>query len=205
MPSTAILVVSDRPIIRQGIVSVIFGQPHIRIIGEMDNAAATSDLYKGTRPHIVIVDLCASEALGMLILKKIQSQNIAAKIIILTSSQDERCIKKFIEVGASAVLLINISSAGLIDTIRSVLAGEKRIDPQLAERLYLGLVPRLSAREVEVLAGVAKGYTNSKIGALLGIAAETVKTHLKNLLSKLGASNRTEAVIIAMKRGLLEL
>lgn len=205
MRSVEILLVSDRPLIRQGIVSVVSGQADMRVIGEMDSAAAASGLDAGMRPHIVIVDVCTPEMPGMAILKKMRSRDIKPQVIILTSSLDERLLKKFIEAGASAVLLTNISADGLIDTIRGVSAGEKRIDPELMARLYFNIVPRLSEREVEVLACVAQGHTNSKIGALLGIAAETVKTHLRNLLSKLGASNRTEAVMIAMKRGLLEL
>lgn len=205
MRSVEILLVSDRPLMRQGIASVVSGQADMRVIGEMDSGAAASGIDAATRPHIVIVDVCTPEMPGMAILKKMRSRDIKPQVIILTSSLDERLLKKFIEAGASAVLLTNISADGLIDTIRGVSAGEKRIDPELMARLYFNLVPRLSEREVEVLACVAQGHTNSKIGALLGIAAETVKTHLRNLLSKLGASNRTEAVMIAMKRGLLEL
>jgi len=199
------LVVSDRPLMRQGIASVVAGQADMQVIGEMACGAAALEPYAGTPPHIVIVDICVSETPGMAILKNIRSRDMTAQVIVLTSSLDERCIKKFIEAGASAVLLTDISTAGLIDAIRGVAAGGKRIDPELTARLYFDLAPKLSGREVEVLACVAQGHTNSKIAALLGIAAETVKTHLRNLLSKLGASNRTEAVMIAMKRGLLEL
>lgn len=168
----------------------------MRLAGEIDSGAA---------PHIVIVDMSTSAPLGMSMLEKVRSRDMTAGIVILTSSRDERCIRKLIEAGASAVLSLDISVAGLIDTIRAVAAGQMRIDPELLARLYFDLTPRLSEREVEVLACVAQGHTNSKIGVLLGIAVETVKTHLKNLLNKLGASNRTEAVTIAMKRGLLEL
>jgi DNA-binding NarL/FixJ family response regulator len=205
MRSTEILVISDRPVIRRGIASIISGHPHMQVIGEIDGGAAALASCAGMLPHIVIVDMSAPEMRGISILKKIRLRHIQARVIVFTSSVDQRCIRKLIEAGASAVLLTTISTERFIDAIRGVSAGERRIDPELMERLYFDIAPRLSEREVEVLAFVAKGHTNSKIGALLGIAAETVKTHLKNLLSKLGASNRTEAVMIAMKRGLLEL
>lgn len=204
MRSTQILVVSDRPLMRQGIASVVAGHADMRVIGEMACAAAPEPCAD-TRPQIVIVDICVPETPGAAIVKNLRSRDMTARLIVLTSSLDERCIKKFIEAGACAVLSTNISTAGLLDTIRGVAAGEKRVDPELTAKLYFDIAPKLSGREVEVLACVAQGHTNSKIAALLGIAAETVKTHLRNLLSKLGASNRTEAVMIAMKRGLLEL
>jgi two-component system NarL family response regulator len=190
---------------RQGIVSIVSGQADMQVVGEMACATAALETYAGTPPHIVIVDICTAQAPAMALLKKVRSGAARARIILLTSTQDERCLRRFIQAGAFAVLSTDVSTASLMDAIRCVLAGERRVDPALMQRLYFDLAPKLSEREVEVLACVAQGHSNSKIGALLGIAVETVKTHLKNLLSKLGASNRTEAVMIAVKRGLLEL
>ena len=203
--SAAILVVGDRPLMRQGIVSIVSGQADMQVIGEMESGAAALEFYTGTPPHIVIVDLCTAQAPAISLLKKVRSSDARARIIILTSTRDERCLRRFIQAGAFAVLSTDVSTASLIDAIRCVLAGKRRVDPALMQRLHFDLGPKLSEREVQVLACVAQGHSNSKIGALLGIAVETVKTHLKNLLSKLGASNRTEAVMIAVKRGLLEL
>lgn len=177
----------------------------MQVIGEMDSGAAGLEFYTGTPPHIVIVDICTPQAPALSLLKKVCSSDPGARIMILTSTQDERCLRRFIQAGAFAVLSTDVSTASLVDAIRCVLGGERRVDPALMQRLYFDPASKLSEREVEVLACVAQGHSNSKIGALLGIAVETVKTHLKNLLSKLGASNRTEAVMIAMKRGLLEL
>ena len=190
---------------RHGLVSIISAEPAMHLIGDIDSESAVLEFNTRSQPHIVIIDVCNPETFATATLKKICSSDTTMRIIILTSSQDGTSIKKFIEAGAYAVLLVNISTSGLIETIRAVSAGQRWIDRRLVENLCFDLAPKLSGREVEVLACVARGLTNQTIGELLGIAVNTVKVHLKNLFCKLGASNRTDAVMIAIKRGLLEL
>ena len=185
--------------------SIISAQPAMDLIGEIDSESAVLEFYTRSQPQIVIIDVCNPETVATATLKKICSLDTAMRIIIVTPNHDGKSIKKFIEAGAYAVLLVNISTSELIETIRAVSAGQRWIDRSLVEKLYFNLTPRLSDREVEVLACVARGHTNQTIGELLGIAVNTVKAHLKNLFYKLGANNRTDAVMIAIKRGLLEL
>ena len=204
MRNTRILVVSDRPVLRQGLVSIISAEPALHVVGQADSGTAAPQISTKCQPQIIIVDVYNQETFAKATLQTLCSHDTAVRIIILTSIQDGSSIKKFMEAGAYAVILINISTSELIETIRAVSSGKKWIDSRLVENLYFDLTPRLSDREVAVLACVARGHTNQTIGEFLGIAVNTVKVHLKNLFGKLGASNRTDAVMIAIKRGLLE-
>lgn len=206
VPMISVLVVDDHVLLREGVRAVITTQKDIRIVGEASSGTEAIAEYARLRPDIVLMDLQMGDMSGVDAIKAIRSNAPAAKIIILTTySGDGRAIKA-LRAGAMGYLLKASLRNELLDAIRSVHHGGKHLDASVATAIAMHVLDdALSEREAAVLSLAAWGNSNKQIATRLGISEETVKGHMKIVFSKLGATDRTHAVTIAAKRGLIDL
>jgi DNA-binding NarL/FixJ family response regulator len=201
-----ILVVDDHPLLREGIAAVIAGQADMTLLAEAANGVEAIEQYAAHRPDITLMDLQMPAVGGIEAIVAIRARWPAARIVVLTTYHGDVQALRAFKAGASGYLLKSMLRRELLDTIRLVHAGGKRIPPEIAgEIAEYAASDALSAREVEVLREVAGGNSNKRIAAHLSISEDTVKAHMKNILSKLSANDRTHAVTIALKRGIIEV
>jgi len=201
-----ILTVDDHPILREGIAAILGAEPDLELVAEANNGREAIDQFRTHRPDVTLMDLQMPHMNGIDAILAIRREFPDARIIVLTTySGDAQAVRAF-EAGASGYLLKNMLRKELIETIRTVHAGKKRIPPEIAvEMAEHHTDDLLTEREIEVLRQVAAGNANKVIADRLKISEETVKAHMKNILSKLTANDRTHAVTIALKRGIIEL
>jgi DNA-binding NarL/FixJ family response regulator len=204
--SIRILTVDDHPILREGIAAILAAEPDFELVGEANNGREAVDQFRAHRPDVTLMDLQMPQMNGIEAIRTIRKEFPDARIIVLTTySGDAQAVRAF-EAGAFGYLLKNMLRKELIETIRIVHAGRKRIPPEIAvEMAEHHTDDLLTDREIEVLKEVAAGNANKVIAERLKISEETVKAHMKNILSKLSANDRTHAVTIALKRGIIEL
>jgi DNA-binding NarL/FixJ family response regulator len=204
--SIRILTVDDHPILREGIAAILAAEPDFELVGEANNGREAVDQFRAHRPDVTLMDLQMPHMNGIDAIRAIRKEFPDARIIVLTTySGDAQAVRAF-EAGAFGYLLKNMLRKELIETIRVVHAGRKRIPPEIAvEMAEHHTDDLLTDREIEVLKEVAAGNANKVIAERLKISEETVKAHMKNILSKLSANDRTHAVTIALKRGMIEL
>jgi len=201
-----ILTVDDHPILREGIAAILAAEPNLELVAEANNGREAIDQFRTHRPDVTLMDLQMPQMNGIEAIRAIRTEFPDARIIVLTTySGDAQAVRAF-EAGAFGYLLKNMLRKELIETIRTVHAGKKRIPPEIAvEMAEHHTDDALTEREIEVLLQVAGGRANKMIAVDLKISEETVKAHMKNILSKLGANDRTHAVTIALKRGIIEI
>jgi DNA-binding NarL/FixJ family response regulator len=200
-----IFTVDDHPLMREGIAAVIEHQEDMVLVGEATNGREAIEGFRLHRPDITLMDLQMPEMSGIDAIIAIRSEFSNARVVVLTTFQGDVQALRAFKAGASGYLLKNMLRKELVDTIRTVHAGRRRIPPAVAAELAEHVVDdQLSEREVEILARVAQGNSNKIIASQLGISEATVKYHLQSVLSKLGAKDRTHAVTIAMKRGFID-
>jgi DNA-binding NarL/FixJ family response regulator len=204
--SIRILSVDDHPIFQEGLSTIIASQPDMLLVGQASNAVEAIQQFRLHTPDITLMDLQLPGTNGTDTLIAIRGEFPHARIIMLTNSDSDGEIQRALRAGASAYILKNIGKAELFSVVRSVHAGKRHIPPDVAARLaeYLG-EEDLTARELEVLQLISGGYRNKQIADQLAIAETTVNFHIKNLVDKLGANDRTHAVTIALRRGLLSV
>jgi len=201
-----VMVVDDHPLMREGIAAVIGGQSDMALVGEASDGHEAVDAYLRLRPDVVLMDLRMPGMDGIEAIAAIRAQAPQARIIVLTTYRGDVQVVRALSAGASGYLLKSLLRRELLDTIRDVHAGARRVPPEIAAGIAEHLSDEtLSGRELEVLKCVAAGNANKLVAAELGISEETVKAHMKNILAKLGARDRTHAVTIAIKRGIIEL
>ena len=202
----SILCVDDHPLVRKGIASILATEPDLKMAGEAGNGHEAVEMYRTLSPDVVLMDLRMPDMDGIEATKQIRKINPDAKIIALTSYDGDQDIYKAIEAGVRGYILKEMVHTKVIDAIHTVHAGKRLMPTEVAERLseYFPQVA-LTPREIEVLKYVAKGMANKEIAHHLGTASGTVKMHVQNILAKLGASDRTHAVTIALERGILHL
>jgi DNA-binding NarL/FixJ family response regulator len=200
-----ILCVDDHPLLREGIAGIINSQSDMMLAAEAGNGRQAIQKYREHRPDVTLMDLRLPDMSGIDALIAIRSEFPEARIIMLTTFEGDVEIKRSLAAGARGYLLKSMPPKDLLDVIRQVHAGKKRIPPELAAQLaeHLG-DESLTEREIEVLQHIAGGNRNRDIAARLFIAEETVKVHIKHIMEKLGASDRTEAVAIAVRRGIIQ-
>ena len=200
-----VLTVDDHPLLREGIAAVIQGEDDILLVGEATNGQEAIEIFRTLRPDVTLMDLQMPVMSGIDAIKAIRREFPGARFVILTTYQGDIQALRAFQAGASGYLLKNMLRKELLDTIRTVHAGLKRIPPEIAAELAEHVMDEaLSSREMEVLRKVAIGTSNKMIASQLGVSEATVKVHMKNILAKLGANDRTHAVTTAMKRGFLE-
>jgi DNA-binding NarL/FixJ family response regulator len=201
-----ILAVDDHPMLREGIAAAIGRQPDMILVGEAVNGREAIETFRTTRPDVTLMDLQMPEMNGVEAICAIRSEFPGARIIVLTTYKGDAQALRALKAGASGYLLKSALRKEMIDAIRTVFAGRTAIPPEIAMQIAEHvLADALSAREVEVLQCVARGAANKEAAAQLHISEETVKVHMKHILEKLGATDRTHAVTIALRRGIIEL
>jgi DNA-binding NarL/FixJ family response regulator len=201
-----VLAVDDHPLLREGIAALISTEEDIELIGESSNGREALDLFRKFHPDITLMDLQMPEMNGIDAIGAIRGEFPDARIIVLTTQPGDVQVSRALKAGARAYLLKGMLRKELLDTIRAVHAGQKRLSPEIAAEIAEHATDgALTPREIEVLRLVAAGNANKEIGARLSLTEVTVKSHVKNLLAKLGANDRTHAVTIALKRGIIDL
>lgn len=199
-----ILAVDDHPLLREGIAAVIDGQSDMQLVAEAANGREALEQYERHRPDITLMDLQMPEMDGIAAIGAIRDRHAHARIIVLTTYKGDVQALRAIKAGASGYLLKGMLRKELLDTVRSVHLGRRHIPPEIATELAEHVSEdALTLREVEVLQRVAAGNANKRVAAQLGISEETVKAHMKSILVKLGANDRTHAVTIALRRGII--
>jgi DNA-binding NarL/FixJ family response regulator len=201
-----ILSVDDHPLLREGIAAVINSQQDMHVIADAASAKDAIEQFRKHKPDVTLMDLRLPDKSGIDTMISIRTEFPEARIIMLTTFEGDVEIQRALEAGARAYLLKNMPPKELVEVIRQVHAGKKRIPPQLAAQLAEHMSDEaLTSREIEVLRQIAEGNRNRDIGDKLFITEETVKVHIKNIMGKLGASDRTQAVAIAIRRGIIHL
>jgi DNA-binding NarL/FixJ family response regulator len=201
-----ILTVDDHQLLREGIAAVLDGQGDMTIVGQAGNGHEAIESFRRLRPDVTLMDLRMPDMSGLEAILAIRKEFPQARIIVLTTYAGDAQAAAALKAGASGYLLKNLVRKELIDTIRIVHGGKRRIPPEIATEIAEHVADdALSEREIDVLRRVAAGKSNKLIAAELDISEGTVKTHMKSILPKLDASDRTHAVMIALKRGILDL
>jgi DNA-binding NarL/FixJ family response regulator len=201
-----VLSVDDHPLLREGIAAVINSQPDMQMIADAASAHDGILQFRKHRPDITLMDLRLPDMSGVDTIAAIRSEFPDARIIMLTTFEGDVEIQRALEAGARGYMLKSMPPKDLVEGIRQVHAGKKRIPPQLAAQLAEHMSDEsLTVREIEVLRQIAEGNRNRDIGEKLFITEETVKVHIKHIMEKLGASDRTQAIAIAIRRGIIHL
>lgn len=203
-PRIRVLVVDDHPLMRRGIVGVLEEAADIAVVAEADDGFAAQERYREHLPDVTLMDLAMPRCGGIEAIRAIRRGDPQACILALSTFAGEGQIQRALEAGASGYVLKSTLCAGVADTVRAAHAGRRVLAPELAQRLSASKPEQLTVRERDVLALVAQGHSNRGVAHELGIAEETVKSYLSNVLQKLQASDRTHAVVIALRRGILD-
>jgi two-component system NarL family response regulator len=202
-----VLLADDHAVVREGFAAICGYQPDIEVVGQAANGNQAVSLYQQLRPDVLLVDLRMPGRSGVEVIEAIRADDPNARVIVLTTFDGDEDIFRALEAGARGYLLKDSSTAELLEAIRGVHAGQRRVPPEVAARLVDRATggPALSARELEVLGQIAAGKTNKEIASSLFISEGTVKTHINSIHEKLGVHDRTEAVMTALRRGILHL
>jgi DNA-binding NarL/FixJ family response regulator len=201
-----VLCADDHPLVRKGITAILANETDIELVAEAANGRDAVELFRKHRPDVTLMDLRMPELDGIAAAKVIRSEFPDAKIIALTSFDGDQDIYCALEAGVRGYLLKEMVHTEVLNSIRKVDAGQRLMSEEMSQRIAEYFPPSpLTPREVEVLQLVAQGLANKEIAARLGTASGTVKIHVQNILSKLGAADRTRAVTIALQRGIIHL
>lgn len=201
-----ILVVDDHHVVRQGLVALLNIAPEIKVVGEAGDGVEAIELYRRLRPDITLMDLQLPKLGGVEAIQKIRADDPAARFVVLTTFDGDEDIFRALQAGAKAYLLKGMTLEELLSTIQAVHSGKTRISPAIAEKLAERMGSQaLTARELSVLERIVAGRANKEIASELDISEATVKSHINNLLSKLGVSDRTHAATVALQRGIVHL
>jgi DNA-binding NarL/FixJ family response regulator len=201
-----ILCVDDHPLVRKGIAAILANETDMKLVAEAGSGQEAVNAFRQYHPDITLMDLRMPGMDGIEATKQIRQVDPEAKIIALTSYDGDQEIYRALEAGVRGYILKESVHTEIVRAIRVVQSGKRLMPPEVAERLSEHFPQvALTPREIEVLQYVAKGFGNKEIGVRLGTAAGTVKMHLQNILSKLGASDRTHAVTLAIRRGIIHI
>ena len=203
-PAVSIVLADDHHVVRQGMAAIIATEPDLKIVGEACDGEQAVTLYSKLKPDVLVLDLRMPGLDGFEVVKRVIATDPAARILVMTTYDTDEDIWRCLRAGAKGYLLKDATQPEIIAAIRTVSRGESFTTPLLAVKLaQRASAPELSPRENEVLQLVALGKTNKEIAVSLNVEAGTIKSHLKSLFTKLGASTRTEVAKLARQRGLL--
>jgi two-component system, NarL family, response regulator len=201
-----ILIVDDHPLLREGLAAVILGEPDMRLVAEASNGQEAVECFRKHQPDVTLMDLQMPEMDGVAATIAIRQERSDARIVMLTTYRGDAQALRSLKAGASGYLLKSMIRTDLLTAIRSVHAGHRHIPREIAAELAAHVTDdALSPREMGVLQLVASGNSNRLVAAQLALSEDTVKAHMKNIMSKLGAKDRTHAVTIALKRGIIDV
>jgi DNA-binding NarL/FixJ family response regulator len=201
-----VLCVDDHPIVREGVAAIINLQPDMTLAGSAATGGEALARFAELSPDVALVDLRLPDMTGFELIKKIRDKSPNARIVVLSSHEGDVDIQRALEAGAQGYVVKGIVRDELLDIIRGVHAGKRRLPAAVAQKLAEHMAEEsISPRELEVLSLMAAGKRNKEIAGELSIAEDTVKMHVRNILSKLQVSDRTEAVTIALRRGIIHL
>ena len=201
-----VLCVDDHPLLREGIATIISNEPGMSVIAEAANAREAIQQFRNLQPDVTLMDLRLPDKSGIDALIAIRNEFPAARIIMLTTFEGDVEIQRALEAGARGYILKTTPPNDLVKVIRQVHAGTKCIPPHVAAQLAEHVADEdLTDRETEVLSQIARGNRNRDIAEKLFIAEQTVKVHIRHIMDKLGASDRTQAVAIGIRRGIIQL
>jgi len=201
-----ILTVDDHQLLREGIAAVLEAQPDMVLVGQASNGREAIEGFRQHRPDVTLMDLRMPDMSGIEAITAIRAEFPNARVIVLTTYAGDVQAAAALKAGACGYLLKNLVRKELIETIRAVYAGKRRVPPEIATEIAEHIADdALTEREIDVLRRVAAGKSNKVIAAELDISEGTVKTHMKSILPKLDAGDRTHAVMIALKRGILDV
>lgn len=213
MEPTRVLIVDDHPVVRQGLRSLLSQYPHIQIVGEAEDTATALEFIMEIQPDIVLLDIRLEKQSGLVLAQQLQRMGSKSRIILLTSYEDKAYVLKAAQAGVHGYLLKSSSPEVLIETIQAIQAGERRLSPEMGGKvleqleiwgqIYAQSEVGLSEQELQLLQMLAEGASTQEISETLYLSERTVKRKIQDILSKLGATNRTQAVAEAFKRGLL--
>ena len=201
-----VMCVDDHPLVRKGVASILANEPDMELVAEASDGQEAVQKFHELHPDVVLMDLRMPQMDGTEATRAIRGEDPDARIIALTSYDGDQDIYRALEAGVRGYILKEMVHSEIVKAIRTVQSGKRLMPPEVAERLseYFPQVA-LTPREVEVLSYVARGLANKEIAHKLGTANGTIKMHVQNILEKLGASDRTHAVTIAIERGILHL
>lgn len=201
-----ILSVDDHPLLREAITALVESQADMEVVAEASNGREALEHFRRHRPDITLMDLQMPDMGGIDAISAIRAEFSEARVIILTTHAGDVQVSRGLKAGARAYLLKSLLRKELLEAIRAVHAGQKRVSPEIAAEIAEhSTAETLTPREADVLRLVAGGNANKEIAARLSLTEETVKSHVRSILAKLGASDRTHAVTIGLKRGIIEL
>jgi DNA-binding NarL/FixJ family response regulator len=201
-----VLSVDDHPLLREGIAMIINNEPDMELVAQAATGAEAIQLFREHKPDVTLMDLRLPDLSGIDVMIAIRQEFPKARVVMLTTFEGDVEIQRALQAGAQGYLLKNMPPSELAKAIRHVHAGKKRVPLEVAAHLAEHLSDEeLTPREVEVLERVAGGNRNLDIADLLFISEETVKVHLRHIMDKLRAKDRTEAIAIAVRRGIIQL
>lgn len=206
LPAIRILSVDDHDLVRKGIAAIVATEPDLQLVAQANGGREAIRLFRQHVPDVTLMDLRLPDCGGIEVTREIRKEFPEARIIALTSYDGDQDIYRALEAGVRGYLLKEMVHTEIVRAIRAVFSGKRFIPSEVTEQLN-GFFPEvaLTRREVEVLSLVARGFGNKEVGDVLGTAPGTVKAHVQSILSKLGAKDRTHAVTIALRRGIIHL
>lgn len=201
-----VMVCEDHAIVREGVVSLLEANDDFQVIAEAGDGQSALELFRKQPPDVTLVDLRMPKLDGVEVIRTLRREFPGSRFLVLTTYDTEDDITRALQAGASGYLLKGANRATLRDAIRLVHAGRRYIPAEIADRLIPGVAAvELTDRELEVLRRIAEGLSNREISEQLGISESTVKTHVNHLLNKMGVTDRTKALVLALKRGLVHI
>ena len=199
-----VMIVDDHPVVREGLTAIFKSQKDIKIIAEAGDGDEACKLYNELYPDVVLLDLRMPNKDGLHAITELMTRNPKPRIIVMTTYESEEDIRRTLKAGAKGYLAKGTAPQEIRDAVRKVAKGDSLLPPSIASKLAESMAhPELSERELQVLQYMANGRSNKEIGQVLYISENTVKAHVKSILAKLDAMGRTEAIAIAIKRGLI--